>query len=653
LRRIRQKRETECNRFMKLYLHKPIERFKPWIMKKQNSSTNVAGTTIALIVFLASNLIIIPSADAQNTWDGGGTDSNWGTADNWDDNLVPSFPVALIFGGSTRLDPVNNLAGPTTLTGLTFASGAGAFTLSGNAITLSGTITSDNTASNIINIDINRSGSNLKIGNGSSLELAGVISGTGGITRNSSGGGTLSLSNVNNSFTGSVNLGVPQVTEFVSVANAGVNSSLGASTGTASIITLANVSAQNPTLRYIGSSNSSTDRVVFLNGTTGSRTLDASGSGSVKFLGGVTSSGNGSKTFVLTGTSTAANEITSIPDDSGSNTNSLSKTGNGTWALSGTNTYTGTTTITAGTLQLGAGGTTGSLSSSSAITNNATLRFNRTNTITQGTDFSTAGISGNGTVVQAGSGSLILNAANTYTGATNVTAGILVIASAGSISNSSAVTVSGGAQFRYNSATARTGGITLNGAGAGSRATLSGTGPINVALTLDNVGDTLSPGNSPGIQLFGANQTWNSFTYVWETNNFTGTTAGTDFDQIAITGNLTLTGVALSYVLDITSLTGGNVAGDVPNFSEINRTWTILSTTAGITGFDATHWTLSTGNFTSSPTAAGAWSLGQTGNDLVLSYSAIPEPSTTALLLGGLCVVAILLRRRKAMPQPR
>ena len=100
--------------------------------------------------------------------------------------------------------------------------------------------------------------------------------------------------------------------------------------------------------------------------------------------------------------------------------------------------------------------------------------------------------------------------------------------------------------------------------------------------------DKLAPGNSPGIQEYTVGQTWNSFTYQWETNNFTGTTAGTDFDQLGINGALTLTGAAAnSYALDMLSLTALNATGIVPNFTETNRQWTILTATGGITGFNA------------------------------------------------------------------
>jgi hypothetical protein len=173
---------------------------------------------------------------------------------------------------------------------------------------------------------------------------------------------------------------------------------------------------------------------------------------------------------------------------------------------------------------------------------------------------------------------------------------------------------------------------------------LGGSGPINTSVTLDNPGDTLAPGNSPGVQAFTPAQTWNSFSYDWEINDFTGTTPGTAFDQLAIGATLDLTGALGAYHLNMLSLTAGNIAGEVQNFSEIDRSWKVLTTAAGITGFDPTNWTIHVDGFTNP--AGGGFALAQNGNDLVLSYTAIPE-SSVAALLGG-CGVLALLRRRRA-----
>lgn len=109
---------------------------------------------------------------------------------------------------------------------------------------------------------------------------------------------------------------------------------------------------------------------------------------------------------------------------------SLIKQGIGTLVIDAVTSHTGPTTIGMGTLQIGAGGITGSLSPASALTNTANLVFNRSDTITQGVDFPAA-IGGSGAVIQEGSGTLVFNGANTYTGQTIVSSGILQVGAGG------------------------------------------------------------------------------------------------------------------------------------------------------------------------------------------------------------------------------
>lgn len=362
----------------------------------------------------------------------------------------------------------------------------------------------------------------------------------------------------------------------------------------------------------------------------------------------------------------------------GLGTLALVKSGNGRLTLTGSNSFSGATTVSGGTLTishnlalqnsrintddngslgLDSGITTptfGGLSGSTALATKLTGFANVTaltlNPLSGSVTYS--GIIADGTgplaVTKSGAGEQIVSGVNTYTGATLVSAGRLQVSS-GNINSSSAVTINGpSAELKYNSATALTSPITF------SQGMLSGTGTINSAVTAVGLAATLSPGNSPGIMPFGTSQAWESFTYLWETNNFLGTTAGTDFDQITITGSLALTGSAGSYLLDITSLTAGNIAGDVGNFSDMSRSWTILTTTGGISGFDAAHWTISTANFAASPTATGLWSISNVGNDVVLNYViAVPEPTSLTLAGLGAVLAGWAARRRRSLAERR
>lgn len=99
---------------------------------------------------------------------------------------------------------------------------------------------------------------------------------------------------------------------------------------------------------------------------------------------------------------------------------SVTQLGSGTTILSGNNSYTGGTIIASGTLQLGNGGASGSIVGD--ITDNGALAFNRSDALV----FDNV-ISGSGAVNQVGTGTTILNAANTFAGGTNVLAGTLAV----------------------------------------------------------------------------------------------------------------------------------------------------------------------------------------------------------------------------------
>ncbi|MGJ7498299.1 autotransporter outer membrane beta-barrel domain-containing protein [Variovorax sp. RT4R15] len=101
-----------------------------------------------------------------------------------------------------------------------------------------------------------------------------------------------------------------------------------------------------------------------------------------------------------------------------SGTGGLEKTGAGTLTLTQDQAFTGTTTISAGVLQLGNGGTTGSVSGN--IVDNATLVVNRSDAHTLSNT-----ISGTGSLVKEGAGTMTMSGANSYSGGTALKQGRL------------------------------------------------------------------------------------------------------------------------------------------------------------------------------------------------------------------------------------
>lgn len=198
-------------------------------------------------------------------------------------------------------------------------------------------------------------------------------------------------------------------------------------------------------------------------------------------------------------------------------TGNLNKEGAGTLLMVEDSTYTGATTITQGALQLGNGGTTGSIASSSAIHDNGALVVNRSNTLTLAQR-----IDGTGSLTQAGTGTTVLSADNSYTGATTVESGTLDVE--GSIA-ASAVTVLSGS-------------------------TLEGTG--SVGSTLIEKGATLAPiGMTSALSVQGNLEMADGATLsVHEDHHPSGTTMevnGQAYDQlnsgtVAVTGTTALSG---------------------------------------------------------------------------------------------------------------
>lgn len=222
---------------------------------------------------------------------------------------------------------------------------------------------------------------------------------------------------------------------------------------------------------------------------------------------------------------------------------------NGGATLAANNTYGGTTTVMSGSLAVGTNGALGDTTQPTVVQPGAVLDLQVTNytdaepvTLAGGSlratnsgassfagnialtaDSTLAGfvaadqltlsgvISGGFGVNIAGSGTTILSGNHTYTGSTSVDSGTLQLD--GSTAAASAVTVNAGS-------------------------TLSGTGNAMGSVTVQN-GGTISPGTSPGIINTGDFDAMDGSNYDIEINN-PGNVAGTDFDQINVTGSVTI-----------------------------------------------------------------------------------------------------------------
>src|SRR3989454_2616573 len=179
--------------------------------------------------------------------------------------------------------------------------------------------------------------------------------------------------------------------------------------------------------------------------------------------------------------------------------------------LANTNTWSGTITLgSAARVNADAG----TLTVSGGITNGG---FPLTVGGAGNTTISTTAISGTGGLTKDGTGTVTLSASNAYTGTTTVSAGSLLVNGS---QGSSAVSLNGG--------------------------TLGGTGTVG-AITSTGSGGSVAPGVGVGI-LTSGNVNWSSGSpgFVVQLN---GTTAGTGYDQLNVSGSVNLGSATLSGTL--------------------------------------------------------------------------------------------------------
>ena len=153
-------------------------------------------------------------AAGTDTWKSGGT-ANWSVAGNWTTSGGSTPPAAgdtIAFGTTTGVTTLNNdLTAALSFGGITFNSGASAYTFGGNSITLAGNISQNAANAQIINLAMAMTAvRTVSFGAGAgNVTLGGTLSGTsGGITASLAGASTatLTLSGSANAQTGTTTL---------------------------------------------------------------------------------------------------------------------------------------------------------------------------------------------------------------------------------------------------------------------------------------------------------------------------------------------------------------------------------------------------------------------------------------------------------------
>ncbi len=271
---------------------------------------------------------------------------------------------------------------------------------------------------------------------------------------------------------------------------------------------------------------------------------------------------------------------------------------------------------------------------------------------------------GTGVLTITGANSNSNTTSGTYQGATNVNAGTLVVGGAGSINSSSGVSIAANATFRYDSSVGLTRNVTVSGGRFAYNSSVNYTGALTFAsgtlagtnfsgnnLTI-GANQTLAPGNSTGTMSAGA-VTWaNAGAFEFEINNATGTAGSAAGWDLLNPASLNITAGVGQFTINLVSLTAGQVAGAAQNFNpNSNYSWLFVDSGSAITSFSASSFVLSTTGFSNA--FDGSFSIVQgTGLDtdkLYINYtSAIPEPSSFAILAGLGAVGFVGLRRRRS-----
>ena len=459
------------------------------------------------------------------------------------------------------------------------------------------------------------SGVTLTVGSGGLIATGGTVTVTGGgtlalgeavITTNAgstvnintplsgtnltlAGGGTVNLPSANN-FSGTTTLAGPTL-------NLGVSTALGAGGFTLIAGTLQTSSASGLLLSKALTFNNS---VITLAGT---NPLVFSG---IATLGGTNNT--------LTVTNTAQTDFSGVISGAGN----LTTAGTGTLTLSGANTYTGLTNITAGFVLLENNTALGSATGGAAtvasgasvqtlgsglniakaivlngnvITGNGALEnlvggnntWSGAITLASATSLGadagttltiTGVIGGTGNLTKVGAGTLVLNAANTYTGQTNINNGVVNVQNGLGLGLvTGAVVVNSGATLQVQGGITVPGkNITLNGTGFGNSGVLPQGALVNQTGTNTWTGNIVLTGTvaltGGNVPLLASTSTGTLIGAAAGTLNVTGVVSGTDLTKV---GNGAVQLLNINTYTGATTVLGGNLTLANNNNTAVGR----------------------------------------------------------------------------------
>lgn len=581
---------------------------------RRTSMPLIISLALALAVpavpVLAARAIPTPHVPITRTWTGA-TSVNWSDDGNWDTGHPVSGDSVVFPQGASNTTNNNDIAN-LSLVDIHVSGTTTTYALSGNAITLTGSIVDDPAGSTSMSFDIAMP-STIAITTtttSSRLFLPGNISGAGGIT--AGGHGELHLSGAN-SYTGAVvgNGGYVFVDSATALGTTAGGTTINA--GSTLAFEVPNPQCEAFTVTGLGQSNNGALQVY-------------ASAGNALSCNVTLGNGNTRATAITPNTVTLSGVISGVgPFEFG---------GDGVMILTNpANNWTGGLTFNtgfSGTLRLGA---------SNVIPSNAQVTLNSSYTLDlNGFSNTIASLTGPGTLA-LGTGTLTLNQSATTTFDGTVTgAGTIAKQGSGVITFTGARTGGG--------VSVSAGTVFVDASWSTTLAGVSGTGVIGGSGGVDTttlVGGAISPGHSPGhfgvgLLTFPGGA---SASLIVELN---GLAAGTQYDQVQAAGGVQLNGATLNATLGFAA----------PNGSQ----FTIIQNDAGgpVSGTfaglpEGAALMISGSPFTISYAAGD-------GNDVVLTAGAAAVPTMRPLLwlvltIATLGAAAIMLGRRRAFPLAR
>lgn len=506
--------------------------------------------------------------------------------------------------------------------------------VAGNLSINAGTLKTTANISTARNIAIQHASSGILVDSGT-YAVSGVISGSG--TLNKTGAGTLSLSG-SNSFSGAYTVGEGTLSftstnatgsNVINIGNAAVSltSTSGDSVGSLNFTEgTGSFSASNSISNYLttgviqaaagATGNVSIAGRATLGGASGSGTLNlavgnVNGQSDSRYdLGGSWTAFTGTVNFNATTASSGARLFMNGGSFNGDLSNAIvniSGTGANSMAVAGR-------FFTNGTINIGAlSGDAGAILQTASASGAGTYAIGA-----KGLNTTYAGVIQNGasalSINKVGSaGTLTLTGDSTYTGATTVSAGTLLVN--GSLGNT-AVSVNNGGKL------------------GGSDGVI---GLVAASVTV-NSGGTLAPGNSAGTLTVNGSTTLNSnSTYAFE---YTG--GGSAADLLDVNGTLNINEGALLSLTDLGTFSMGD------KFTLFAYESLLGSFTAYADGqaysINGGDWLF---NYNDSNAGLNGGTVSGAEGSGFITITAVPEPSA-ALLVGGLGVLSLLRRRRSA-----